>query len=452
LAVALVSELSLLITMTEEKEGPSKNELKKLAKKAEKAAMKQQQKDPTSAPAAAPAAAAATSQQQPKQNVATLQPKQNVATPALASPPCAPELLVVYPQPSPSLLKVVWAAEKFGVAIKASASPPKDVSHFFGSTKKTALVYGDAVVGGGGNAMAMAIAGMKTHEGTFLEQAQVDDWCEWERTVLRHDPKKALPELEAKLQGRLHLVGHGDTVADLCVLSTLDAATVTELPPDVAKYVQAHAAAREAAQAAMKELCQSKPAVVVDLSQNSLVKILHAVFVEAVCSMFPGVEMDLPVDIIRKCGNAKHGDYQCTAAMRAFGVLKKEGNLPPNVKSPAQLADALVDAIGTDNVVIQEVAVQEGAFVVFRIRSSFLEEKINAIVAAGKLPFPEVPKQTCVVDFSSPNIAKEMHVGHLRSSIIGESVCRILEAVGHDVHRVNHVGDWGTQFGTSFFA
>jgi arginyl-tRNA synthetase len=52
-----------------------------------------------------------------------------------------------------------------------------------------------------------------------------------------------------------------------------------------------------------------------------------------------------------------------------------------------------------------------------------------------------------VVDFSSPNIAKEMHVGHLRSTIIGESVCRILEYMGNEVVRTNHVGDWGTQFG-----
>lgn len=67
-----------------------------------------------------------------------------------------------------------------------------------------------------------------------------------------------------------------------------------------------------------------------------------------------------------------------------------------------------------------------------------------------KLPLPlnvRESNQTVVVDFSSPNIAKEMHVGHLRSTIIGETVCRILELVGADVKRVNHVGDWGTQFG-----
>ena len=60
---------------------------------------------------------------------------------------------------------------------------------------------------------------------------------------------------------------------------------------------------------------------------------------------------------------------------------------------------------------------------------------------------PQVLQRKVLVDFSSPNIAKEMHVGHLRSTIIGDAICRILEFCGHDVLRVNHVGDWGTQFG-----
>ncbi|CAG2066726.1 unnamed protein product, partial [Timema podura] len=66
---------------------------------------------------------------------------------------------------------------------------------------------------------------------------------------------------------------------------------------------------------------------------------------------------------------------------------------------------------------------------------------------SGVRPPPLDKRLRVVVDFSSPNIAKEMHVGHLRSTIIGESVCRLLEFLGHDVVRVNHVGDWGTQFG-----
>ena len=61
--------------------------------------------------------------------------------------------------------------------------------------------------------------------------------------------------------------------------------------------------------------------------------------------------------------------------------------------------------------------------------------------------YSEFTNKHVVVDFSSPNIAKEMHVGHLRSTILGESICRVLEFLGNNVERINHVGDWGTQFG-----
>mgnify|MGYP003318998294 CR=1 FL=1 len=71
---------------------------------------------------------------------------------------------------------------------------------------------------------------------------------------------------------------------------------------------------------------------------------------------------------------------------------------------------------------------------------------MQAIAAEGAKP-PAAKKQKVLVDFSSPNVAKEMHVGHLRSTIIGDTICRILEFCGHEVLRVNHVGDWGTQFG-----
>ena len=81
-----------------------------------------------------------------------------------------------------------------------------------------------------------------------------------------------------------------------------------------------------------------------------------------------------------------------------------------------------------------------------KVKDSFLESQITNLLRNSIKYFAE-PKQTICVDFSSPNIAKEMHVGHLRSTIIGESTCRILEFLGHNVNRINHVGDWGTQFG-----
>lgn len=99
------------------------------------------------------------------------------------------------------------------------------------------------------------------------------------------------------------------------------------------------------------------------------------------------------------------------------------------------------------NELIQKFQISENGFLLLVVSDKLLAEKINSYLKEGvevkKAEHPEV----VVVDFSSPNIAKEMHVGHLRSTIIGESVCRILESQGHDVRRVNHVGDWGTQFG-----
>merc|ERR1711988_696516 len=76
----------------------------------------------------------------------------------------------------------------------------------------------------------------------------------------------------------------------------------------------------------------------------------------------------------------------------------------------------------------------------------YLSRLVAKVISDGPEP-PSAKKRKIVVDFSSPNIAKEMHVGHLRSTIIGDSVCRLLEFLGHDVLRLNHIGDWGTQFG-----
>jgi arginyl-tRNA synthetase len=79
------------------------------------------------------------------------------------------------------------------------------------------------------------------------------------------------------------------------------------------------------------------------------------------------------------------------------------------------------------------------------VKDRFIEENVNDLIL--DFTFPQIQRQKVVVDFSSPNIAKEMHVGHLRSTIIGESICRVLEFMGHDVVRANHVGDWGTPLG-----
>ncbi len=134
----------------------------------------------------------------------------------------------------------------------------------------------------------------------------------------------------------------------------------------------------------------------------------------------------------------KFGDYQCNDAM---GLAKKLGSKPRDV------AQKIVENL--DIADIAEPPTIEGpGFINLRLQVAYINRKLESIWHDDRLGIPLAdPPQRIVVDFSSPNIAKEMHVGHLRSTIIGDCIARILEFLGHEVLRLNHVGDWGTQFG-----
>merc|ERR1719182_691685 len=95
---------------------------------------------------------------------------------------------------------------------------------------------------------------------------------------------------------------------------------------------------------------------------------------------------------------------------------------------------------------IASTSVGGPGFVTVKLATNWITKGLSTIITS-EIQYEDQPSKEVVVDFSSPNIAKEMHVGHLRSTIIGESCCRVLEFCGHEVHRLNHVGDWGTQFG-----
>merc|ERR1719300_1988383 len=99
------------------------------------------------------------------------------------------------------------------------------------------------------------------------------------------------------------------------------------------------------------------------------------------------------------------------------------------------------------NKMIEKLEVAGPGFVNIFIKKAFIQAELDVLVDKGVRPPAIGRKKRVIVDFSSPNIAKEMHVGHLRSTIIGDSICRLLEFLGHDVMRLNHTGDWGTQFG-----
>jgi arginyl-tRNA synthetase len=152
----------------------------------------------------------------------------------------------------------------------------------------------------------------------------------------------------------------------------------------------------------------------------------------AITQAFPGIEFTAK---LHPATNPKYGDYQSSDLRVLAHTLK----LTPN-----EVWSKVLENFPSHPLVGKLDAVN--GFLNITLATSYLEQTIINLVHHGCQP-PTVPRLKIIIDFSSPNIAKEMHVGHLRSTIIGESLCRVLEFCGHDVTRVNHIGDWGTQFG-----
>lgn len=131
------------------------------------------------------------------------------------------------------------------------------------------------------------------------------------------------------------------------------------------------------------------------------------------------------------------GDYQANGAMAAAKLMGKK---------PRDIAQTIQDNLQLDGIALKTEIAGPG-FINIHLDPQWLAQEVSELrLSPQKIQSSDTP-QTVVIDYSSPNLAKEMHVGHLRSTIIGDSLARILEAQGHTVIRQNHVGDWGTQFG-----
>lgn len=137
--------------------------------------------------------------------------------------------------------------------------------------------------------------------------------------------------------------------------------------------------------------------------------------------------------VLQSAKDAKHGDFQINGVM---GAAKKVG------QNPRELAQKIADELNGKGAFVGAEVAGPG-FINLRLSPEFLAQQLSGSLNIEKTATPN----TVVIDYSSPNLAKEMHVGHLRSSIIGDSIARVLEFLGHKVIRQNHVGDWGTQFG-----
>jgi arginyl-tRNA synthetase len=143
--------------------------------------------------------------------------------------------------------------------------------------------------------------------------------------------------------------------------------------------------------------------------------------------------------IVRPATDPKFGDYQ------ANGVMALAKHIKTN---PRELAEAVVEKLQLDDI-CEPSEVAGPGFINLRLRTEFITERLLEINNSEKrLGIDEIAEpKTIVVDFSGPNIAKQMHVGHLRSTIIGDCICRTLEFLGHKVISQNHIGDWGLQIG-----
>ena len=142
--------------------------------------------------------------------------------------------------------------------------------------------------------------------------------------------------------------------------------------------------------------------------------------------------------VLQPAKNADFGDFQINGVM---GAAKQDK------QNPRELAQKVADALA-GNAVIESAQVAGPGFINLRLRPEFLATHVKTALNDPRCGVAQNPApQTVVIDYSSPNLAKEMHVGHLRSSIIGDSILRVLEFLGNKSIRQNHVGDWGTQFG-----
>jgi arginyl-tRNA synthetase len=167
---------------------------------------------------------------------------------------------------------------------------------------------------------------------------------------------------------------------------------------------------------------------------------LDLIFRRAINAAF-GLDAD---PLIAVSGNEKFGDYQSNAAM---GLAKQLAEKTSQKTNPRAVAEKIKEKVDLGDIA-SEISIAGPGFINVRLNPKWLESRLAQIAKDQHLGIERADRpQRVVVDYSGPNVAKEMHVGHLRSTIIGDAISRAIEAQGHEVIRQNHIGDWGTQFG-----
>jgi arginyl-tRNA synthetase len=167
---------------------------------------------------------------------------------------------------------------------------------------------------------------------------------------------------------------------------------------------------------------------------SSIKAILSEYFQRAMQAAGIPAECEAHIAPSKKAG---FGDYQANGAMAAAKKMSK---------NPRELAQLIIDQLDID-FIAERIEIAGPGFINIHLRNDWLAQQLQRSRKNPAEALKTQTPQTIVVDYSGPNLAKEMHVGHLRSTIIGDALVRLLELQGHKVIRQNHVGDWGTQFG-----
>lgn len=158
----------------------------------------------------------------------------------------------------------------------------------------------------------------------------------------------------------------------------------------------------------------------------------------AFASVFPGVDLGQLSPSVVPTADESFGDYQCNACL----ALAKQLKQPPRAVAQAVVDGAVVPAS------IQKIEIAGPGFLNFTLKSEWLAEHLARVHADERLGTPAVGAgRTVVIDYSSPNVAKPMHIGHIRSTVIGHALDSLYRFLGYRVIADNHLGDWGTQFG-----
>ena len=149
-------------------------------------------------------------------------------------------------------------------------------------------------------------------------------------------------------------------------------------------------------------------------------------------------DVDPYLEMIKPSQDPKFGDYQANFAMP---LAKQLG------KSPRAIAESLANGVALDDLCKKKEIAGPG-FINLTLRTDWLEKQLDAALLSDRLNIPKTNQsKTMVIDYSAPNVAKPMHVGHIRSTVIGDALAKIFRFLGHQVVTDNHIGDWGTQFG-----